>query len=303
MWGTMVWLNYNHLDYFRHVAREGGVAKAARRLRVAHPTVSAQVKALERALGERLFERRGRTLVLTEMGRIVQRYADEIFGLGAELVDTVKGRPTGRPARLVVGIADALPKAVARRLLEPALRGRERTLLVCREDRPERLFGELARHAVDLVLSDEPVTSTSGVRAFNHILGESPVGFFAPRKLASSLRRGFPTSLDGAPMVLPGENTALRRNLESWFESLAIRPDVRAEVEDSALLKVLASDGVGVFPGPAALEADIRAQYAAASIGTVEDVRERYYAVTIERRIRHPAVAEICATARREIFT
>lgn len=298
----MLRLNHNHLFYFSQVVREGGVARAARKLRVSHPTVSAQVKALERALGERLLARRGRRVVPTEMGAIVQRYADEIFALSGELLDTVRGRPTGRPARLVVGVADALHKTVGQRVLEPVLSGPGRVHLVVREDRPERLFAELARHALDLVLSDQPVAASSGVRAYNHLLGESGVTLFAPRKLAARLRRGFPSSLDGAPFVLPAENSTLRRDLEAWFERHGVRPDVRAEVEDSALLKVFAARGLGAFAGPTVLEAEIRRRHGVASVGRLEGLVERYYAVSVERRLAHPAVVALCTAARRELF-
>jgi len=199
----MEWLNYHHLLYFWTVAREGTVARAAGQLRLAQPTVSGQIRALEESLGEELFSRAGRHLVLTDVGRVVFRYADEIFGLGRELMDTLKDRPTGRPVRLVVGVADALSKQIAYRLLEPALSLPETVQVVCREDKPDRLLAELSVHNLDVVLSDSPMPAAVRVRAFNHLLGECGVTVFAAPKLASTLRRRFPASLDGATWLLP----------------------------------------------------------------------------------------------------
>ena len=298
----MDWLNYHHLLYFRTVAREGGVAQAAAKLHLTHPTVSAQVKELEAALGERLFDRRGRRLVLTEMGRVVYRYADEIFGLGHELMETVRGRPTGRPLRLVVGVADVVPKAVACRLLEPALRLAEPVRLVCREDKAELLAAELARHELDVVLTDAPLSPLAGVKAYSHLLGECGVTILAPSASAARLRRGFPGSLDGTPFLLPTEGTALRRSLDQWFDAQGIRPAVAIECEDSALLKAFAQRGAGAFAAPSVLADEVARQHGVRRIGEAGSVRERFYAVTVERRIRNPAVAAISQAAREEFF-
>lgn len=298
----MDWLNYHHLLYFWVVAREGSVTRAGQTLRLAPPTVSGQIHALEASLGEKLFERQGRRLVLTEIGRTVYRYADEIFALGRELVDTVKDRPTGRPMRLVVGIADVVPKLIAWRIVEPAFRQNTSVRLVCREDRPERLLADLTLHVLDVVITDSPVTPGSGVRAFNHLLGECGVTFFARSDLAARYRRGFPRSLDGAPMLLPGDQTSARRALEQWFSSTGVRPQVIGEFDDSALLKTFGQKGIGVFPGSSVIAHEIAHQYGVVPIGRTEDVRERYYAVTIERRLKHPAVVSICETARQETF-
>jgi LysR family transcriptional regulator, transcriptional activator of nhaA len=296
------WLNYHHLLYFRTVAREGGVAQAAAKLHLTHPTVSAQVKELEAALGEKLLERRGRSLVLTEMGRVVYRYADEIFGLGSELMETVRGRPSGRPLRLVVGVADVVPKAVACRLLEPALRLAEPVRLVCREDKAERLAADLARHDLDVVLTDAPLSPLVGVKAFSHLLGECGVTFFAPPASAARLRRRFPASLDGEPFLMPTEGTALRRSLDQWFEDAGVRPAVAIECEDSALLKAFAQRGAGAFAAPSAIADEVARQFGVRKVGSTDDIRERFYAVTVERRIRHPAVAAISQAAREEFL-
>lgn len=298
----MEWLNYHHLLYFWMVTREGGMAKAAARLRLSHPTVSGQVRALEEALGEKLFVKEGRRLVLTEMGRLVYGYADEIFTLGRELLDTVKGRPTGRPQRLVVGIAEIVPKLIAKRLLDPARALSPQVLLVCREDKTERLFGELAAHELDVVLSDTPLPPGSGVRAYNHLLGECGVTIFARKDLAERHRDGFPGSLEGAPMLLPTGSTSVRRSLDQWFDERGVRPAIVAEFDDSALLKVFGQDGMGLFPSPTAIEQEVCRQYGVVPVGRIAAVRERFYALSGERRIRHPAVSAICDAARAELF-
>jgi LysR family transcriptional activator of nhaA len=296
------WLNYHHLLYFYTVAREGSVTRAAQQLRLAQPTLSGQVRKLEQVLDEKLFERQGRNLVLTEMGQVVYRYADEIFTLGRELMDTLRGRPTRRPARLLVGISDAVPKLVSHRLLEAALGLPEPVQLVLREGKGDDLLAALSVQAFDLVITDAPVGPHLKVRAFNHLLGESGVGFFATAALARRYRRGFPKSLDGAPFVLPTENTALRRSLDEWFERTDVRPRVVAEVEDTALLKVFGQHGAGVFPAPDILAPEVRRQYRVQPVGPARGVKERFYAISVERRIKHPAVAAITTAARRELF-
>jgi len=298
----MQWLNYHHLLYFWLVAREGGLAPAAARLRLAHQTVSAQVHALEQALGDKLLERQGRRLVLTELGRVAYRYADEIFALGTELQETLRGRPSGRPLPLVVGIADAVPKLIARALLLPAQRLPEPVRLVCREGKPERLIGALALHELDVVLSDAPTLATGGVRAFPHLLGECAVALFATPSLARRMQRGFPHSLDGAPFALPTENTALRRLLDPWFAAHGIQPRVIAEFEDSALCKAFAQDGHAIFAAPEPIAAEVQRQYRVRHFATLPELRERFYAITVERRLRHPGVLAISASAREHLF-
>jgi LysR family transcriptional activator of nhaA len=300
----MDWLNYHHLQYFWLVVREGGVARAADKLRLSHPTVSTQVKQLERALGERLLEKKGRRLVLTEVGQIAYRYADEIFGLGRELIDTVKGRPGVGPLRLLVGVSQAMPKLVARRLLAPALtlKGLPPVRLVCLEDRSERLLAELAAMHLDLVLSDSSVPPGGPVRAFNHVLGECGVTVCGTKELAGQYRRNFPRSLDDAPLCLPSEGSNLRRALEQYFEQNELRPRLVGEFEDSALMKAFGQDGLGLFPVPSAIEDDVRRQHEVEIVGRIPEVRERFYAISVERRLRNPAVLAICETARKRVF-
>ncbi len=296
------WLNYHHLLYFWTVAKHGTIVRASKELRLAQPTISGQIRALEESLGERLFRRVGRNLVLTEAGRLVYRHADEIFKIGKELQDTLKGRPTGRPQKLHVGVADVLPKLIAYRLLAPALKMAEPVQIVCTEDRTDRLLAELAINGLDLVLADSPIGGPSRVRAYNHLLGECGVTFFGSIELARRLRRRFPASLDGAPVLLPTENTVLRRSLDQWFESENIRPRTVAEFEDSALMKAFGQEGEGVFAAPSAIEAEVGRQYKVKVVGRCDAIRERFYAITVERRIKNPATVAIAEAARSTLF-
>lgn len=299
----MEWLNYHHLLYFWTVVQEGGVARASTKLRLAQPTVSGQVRALEEALGEKLFQRVGRKLELTEVGQLVYRYADEIFSVGRELQDALKGRPTRRPQRLAVGVADVVPKLIAYRILEPALRLPEPVRLDCDEDAPDRLLAALSLHELDVVLSDTPAAGASArVRVYSHLLGECGVTFFAAPRLAATLRSDFPRSLTGAPFLMPRETTPLRRALQGWLEEQDARPNVVAEFKDSALLEAFGQAGAGVFAAPSAIEAEVRDQYGVQVLGRTESVRERFYVITVERRLRHPAVLALTQTARTALF-
>ena len=298
----MEWLNYHHLLYFWVVAREGGLVPAGKVLHLSHPTLSAQVHALEGRLGEKLFTKVGRRLVLSETGRVVFRYADEIFTLGREMVDTVKGRSTGQPLRLDVGIVDVVPKLVARRLLQPALSLAEPVRIVCSEGSYETLLADLALHTLDLVISDAPVPPGSSVRAFGHALGETGISFFGAKSLAQAYKRSFPRSLDGAPMLLPLEHLPLRRALNQWFDRHDIKPRVVAEFEDSALLKEFGAGGVGIFASPSVIEKDIIGQYDVGLLGRAEGIRERFYAISAERRMKHPAVVAISDAAKQDLF-
>jgi len=276
--------------------------RASAVLRLAQPTLSAQIRTLEDRLGEPLFERRGRGLVPTEAGRLAYRYAEEIFGLGSELLDVLRGRSAGRPGRLRVGVADAVPKLVAHRLLAPALVPAGSYRVVCHEDHAERLLARLALHELDVVLSDAPIGAQVKVRGFSHLLGESGITIFGAPRLAAAHRRAFPRALDGAPMLLPTDNTALRRALDPWFEARGIRPRVVAEFEDSALLKVFGQRGAGLFAGPSAIEPEIVAQYGVRVLGRLAGVTERFYAISAERRLTHPGVRAITERARSELF-
>jgi LysR family transcriptional activator of nhaA len=298
----MEWLNYHHLLYFWTVAREGSIVRAGEQLRLTQPTISGQVKALEDALGERLFDRQGRRLVLTEMGRVVYRYADEIFALGRELLDTINDRPTGRPYRLVVGVANNLPKMLVYRLLAPALSLPEGVRVICRDDYTDRLLAALSLHEVDVVLTDAPMGPGVSVRAFNHLLGECGVTFLGTPDLAARARRRFPASLDGMPVLLPTEGLNSRRSLDEWFGAHGVRPQVVAEFDDSAVLKAFGHAGAGIFPVPTVVEDDVRRQYGVRVVGRADDVRERFYAISVEKRLKHPAVVAMTQRARTDVF-
>jgi LysR family transcriptional regulator, transcriptional activator of nhaA len=299
----MEWLNYHHLLYFWMVAKEGSIVRASKELRLAHPTISGQIHRLEEVLGEKLFARRGRLLVLTDSGRLAFRYADEIFSLGREFVDTLKGRASGKPMRLVVGVADVLTPSLVRRFLEPAFRLGHPVRVICRADKSvEEFIAELALHRVDVVLADGPPGPGIAVRAFGHPLGECGTTFLAAPAVAAPLRRKFPASLDGAPFLLPGGPSMVRRALEQWFTSENISPNIVAECDDSALAKDFGEQGMGVFSIPSVIESEVLAHYKVRPVGRSAAVRQQFFAISVERRIKHPAVVAICESARQDIF-
>lgn len=296
------WLNYHHLHYFWMVAKEGGITAAAEKLHLAQPTLSSQIQKLEKSMGVKLFERVGRGLVLSDVGQTVFRYADEIFSLGRELTETIQGRPTQDVMRLVVGVPDVVPKLIVYHLLKPALALKERVQIVCYEGKLQDLLAELALHRLDIVLADIPLAPHLNVRAFNHVLGECGVSVLGTGEMAKPRRKDFPISLDQAPMLLPTQNTSLRRSLEQWFDNLGIQPQIRHEFEDSAVLKVFGQAGEGLIVSPTAIESDVAAQYGLKVVGRTEEVKERYYAISVERRLKHPAVVAICDAARTAFF-
>ncbi len=290
-------LNYHHLHYFWTVAREGSVAKACQVLHVAQPTISGQLRELEKSIGEPLFTRVGRGLRLTDTGVLIKNHCDVIFAAGHDLERALEGG-TLAVRRLTVGISDSLPKLMAERLLGPAL-GPD-TAMTCIENSPDRLFGELAVHQLDLVLSDVPMSMDLGIRARNHLLADSPVAIFAPAKHPhlAALKKDFPAALDGQSMVLPTPAAATRVALDEWLRERGVRVRVAAECQDGALIKSFGQAGAGCFPGTALIAQEIERMYDAVRIGTVELVRERFYAVTLERRSPHPGVAAILAKSR-----
>jgi len=280
--------------------QEGSVTAACVKLRLSPSTVSTQVGKLEDTLGGKLFRRVGRNLEPTELGHLVFRYANKIFSLGREMMDTVRGHPIIGPLSLKAGIVNVLPKLIARKLLEPALSLPERVHLVCHEDKEERLLAELAIHGLDVVLSDSPVRKGLSIKAYNHLLGECGVTFFAIEKLAIRFQPGFPASLDGATMLLPLNMTTLREGLERWFESLNLKPVIAAEFEDSALMKEFGQNGHGIFAVPSVIEKEVERQYDVRVVGRTNAVRERFYAISYERIIKHPAVTAITESARQD---
>lgn len=299
----MEWLNYHHLLYFWSVAKHGTVAKACEELRLAQPTISKQIGLLEDTLGEKLFVRTGRHLVLTEMGRIVFKHAEDIFSIGQDLLNTVKGRASSSQSRLNIGVVDVVPKLLATRLLDSAVRQSPGIRLICWEDKLDQLLADLAIHGLDLVIADTPAPPSIKVQAYNHLLGESGITFFAKSKLAVQYRRNFPQSLNGAPILLPTSNTVLRRLLDDWMVGQELVPTVVGEFEDSATLKAFGQAGHGLFPGPTALEKEICRQYQVQVVRRVDSVRQRFYAITVERRLKHPTVVALLNVARREVLS
>ncbi|MFM1897093.1 MAG: Transcriptional activator protein NhaR [Pseudomonadota bacterium] len=295
-------LNYNHLLYFWTVAKEGSIAKATQSLHLTPQTISGQLKLLEEAVGEPLFNRVGRGLTLTETGHIVFQYADEIFTLGAELSSRIK---TGRvivPAVLSVGIVNSIPKLVAARILQPVLKSQTPIRLVCREGNLETLLGELAVHQLDLVLSDRALTPGLHVKAFSHSLGSSETALFAHGRLARSFEKNFPHSLNDAAMLLPTADNPTRRGLSDWFTQQGLAPRIVAEFEDSALMKAFSVIYNGVFPSPLAISRDVEHMYGCKRIGHPIPVMENYFAISPERKLKHPAVLKIMESARAELF-
>lgn len=286
-------LNHRHLHYFWVVAKEGGISRAAARLGVAVQTISSQLKELEQTLGTALFTQEGRRLVLTEAGRTTLHYADQIFLLGAQLQETLQAQGETHRLRLTVGISDALPKLIAYRLLEAALHLPQGLRLICQEGEFDELLADLALHKLDVVLTDRPAGSRPNLRVFSHPVGECRIGFYATPALADRLGPGFPASLEGAPLLLPTRDTALRSRIDAWLSARNLHPDVVGEFEDSALLMTFGRSGLGLFPAPSLLAANLAEQFGAQAVGEMEDVREQYYAISNERRIRHPAVEAI----------
>lgn len=296
-------VNYKHLHYFWVVAKEGGIARASERLHLTPQTISGQLSLLEEYLGISLFSRVGRNLALTETGRLVLSYADEIFSLGGELEELVHQLPASLPQTLRVGVVDVVPKSIAHRILAPALKMPEPVRMICRESSLDTLLAELAVHRLDLVLADRPIPSNVSTRGFSHKLGECAVSFFATEKLKKNLKGDFPQCLDRAPLLLPSSDNQLRSGIDQWLDKHRIYPRVVAEFDDSALMKVFGQEDAGIFIAPAAIEAEVTTQYRATCIGRVNEVKERFYAISVERRVSHPVVATIMETARESLFS
>jgi LysR family transcriptional regulator, transcriptional activator of nhaA len=295
-------LNFHHLHLFRTVARAGTLARAAAELRLTEPTLSTQIKTLEQHFGQPLFTRTSRRLQLTDAGHTALRYADDIFSLSDELRRAMDGTPGDRPRRLLVGVADVVPKLIAYRLIEPALRMPEGITLSCTEDTPERLMAALSVHALDVLITDAPVTPAANIRAFNHVLGESGTTVFATPDLAARYRDGFPASLDNAPFLLPLHASTIRRALDSFFQQHDLRPAVTGEFADSALLKAFGQNGYGLLAAPTVLEAEIMQQHGLQIVGRLPEIKQQFYAISAERRMEHPAVTAIARAARSRLF-
>jgi LysR family transcriptional regulator, transcriptional activator of nhaA len=296
-------VNYKHLHYFWAVAREGGVARASERLHLTPQTISGQLSLLEEYLGVELFTRVGRNLELSETGRLALSYADEIFSLGGELEEVIRQLPAERPQLFRVGVVEVLPKSIAHRILQPALQMSDPVRMICREANLDTLLAELAVHRLDLVLADRPIPPTVSTRGFSHKLGECAVSFLATEKLLKQLEGDFPRCLDGAPLLLPSSGNQLRSGIDQWLDKHRVHPRMIAEFDDSALMKAFGREGAGIFIAPAAIEAEVTLQYQATAIGRVEEVKEQFYAISVERRVTHPVVSVMLETARESLFT
>lgn len=296
-------INYKHLHYFSEVAKTGSIARASEKLHLTPQTISGQLSLLEEHLGEALFSRVGRNLELTETGRLVLSYAEEIFSLGGELEEMLRNLPQGRPQVFKVGIVDVVPKSIAYRLLAPALQLPEAVRIICREGSVDSLLAELALHKVDLVIADGPIPSNINVHGFNHPLGDCGITFFATKKLARKLNKDFPQNLDKMPLLLPGEMTVVRSRLIEWLDNQHIYPRIVGEFDDSALMKAFGQTGTGVFIAPTPIAEEVKKQYGVVSIGETNEIREQFYAISVERKISHPAVAAITETAREWLFS
>ena len=299
----MNWLNYHHLYYFWMVAREGGISAASQKLRLAPSTLSAQIQQLEDSCGHALFHRTGRRLVLTDIGQMALEYADEIFGLGRELMDVFQGRSSDRVTRRIhIGVTDVVPKLVALRLLEPLLAMETKLHLVCRHDRTDRLLAELAIHHLDVVITDEPVGPDASVRVFNHQLGACGFHVFGKSPLVAGLVNAFPEGLHDQPFLMPSAGTRTRRRLDGWFEKHDVRPRVVGEFDDSALMKEFGQAGAGFFVSPSVISEDITRQYGVEDLGPLPELYEKYYVVSTERTLKHPGVVALTNEARTRVF-
>ncbi len=298
----MQWLNYQHLLYFWAVARRGSVTAAATELRLAVPTLSAQIRKLEESLGHKLLRRSGNRLVLTDAGVRMMPYAEEIFSLGQQVTELFQGSGYHTPLRLAVGSVDVLPRWLTYRLLEPALRQPQKFQIVFRKDRPERLMADLAAHELDIVFSDVPVIPTMRAQFFTHLFGESGTSFYAAPRIANLYPRNFPRCLEGAPVLLPGEQFSIGRSLDLWFESRKIRPRVIGRFDDFAMARVFAEAGEGILAAPWIIEPELESRYQMKRIGRVGSVRTQYYAISLQRKVQHPGIAAICEVGRPSLF-
>ena len=298
----MDWLNYHHLLYFWVVAKEGSIVNASRVLRLSSPTISGQIHELEATMGVKLFDRKGRGLELTEAGKTAFRYADSIFSLGAELLQTIRASPSGRPVTLVVGVSDVVAKSLVGRILAPAFALDPPVVVVCRSDRSlESFMTELASGALDAVIADRPERKEAA-RAFSHPLGSCGSLFVAAPSIADQMRGGFPRALTGLPFILPAFDTTLRKALEEWLFARGVEPVVVAELDDLALAHELGARGVGVFVVPDVVERETLARSDLRVVGRAEELRQHLYVISTERKIRHPAVVALCDVARATVF-
>lgn len=296
-------INLKHLRYFWAVASHGSITKASQALHLTPQTISGQLRDLEESIGEKLFGREGRNLVLTETGRMVFSYADEMFQLGIELQDVLDGQTFGIKVTVKFGVAMIVPKLLAYRVLEPVLQMNESTNLICHEAPLVDLLADMSIHKLDAVLSDCPINPSLNIRAYNHPLGGSGITFFSVPEHAKKLKKNFPENLHDFPFLMPSKSSSLRMNLENWFDQHAIKPRVVAEFEDRALMKAFGERGTGVFTSPQTMEEDVLEKYGVRVIGRTDEIQENFYLISPERRIRNPAVTAITEAARANLFS
>ena len=295
-------LNYKHLQYFWTVAHEGSIAKASKKLHITPQTISGQLSILEERIGNSLFEKAGRGLTMTETGRLVLRYADEIFDLGRELSDVLRGAPAVGASEFIVSSASALPKTIVYKIIEPALHLPHDVSLICREGPVESILAELAVHKVDMVLSDTPISANLSIKAYNHYLGESKLTVFSSPTKARSFKKNFPHSLHNAPLLLPTQQYAMRQDLDHWFQENKIFPSIRGQFDDSALIKSFGQSGLGIFIMPSVIADEVSKNFNVRPVGEIDGVTQKFYAISAERKVRHPAVSAICDNARQSLF-
>lgn len=292
-------MNHKHLFYFWKVAKAGSIARAAEAINVTPQTLSGQIGLLESNLGTELFARQGRSIVLTEAGKMALEYADELFALSAELEVMIKHHPKGRPSEFRVGVSDAVPKSLACTLLQPAIHGEQSTRIVCREWQLDRLLAQLAVHELDMVISDAPVPPGFSVRAYNHRLLDSGISFLAAKCLIAETPPKFPACLNELPLLLPGEDSTVRTNLLPWLERERIQARVVGVFDDTALMAAFGKAGVGAFPVPTIAEDEFLTSGELAVIGRTTDVQVSYFAISVERRLTHPSVLAVTQSAQR----
>jgi LysR family transcriptional activator of nhaA len=298
----MATLNFKHLRYFWMVAKSGSIAQASARLHVTPQSISTQIAELEAALDLRLFHRVGRGLQLTDAGRRIVGYADNIFELEEELLATARNGDPAVSLPFKVGIADSVPKSLSHRVLEPVLHMDGSVRLICREGRLDSLLGDLSVNRLDMVIADRPMPADIKVRAFNHLLGTSDLTVFGATRLLRTATGSFPLMLDNAPFLMPGAEVAIRSALERWFEDQRIAPRIVGEFDDGALMKAFAQGGAGFFVAPSALSNYVCHQYSVRAVGRIETIKEQLYAITTERRMQHPAAVLVRDAASRDVF-
>lgn len=295
-------INYKQLYYFWNVAKYGGITRAAEQLYLTPQTISGQISELESTLDIALFERNGRRLKLTPKGELALSHADEIFQIGKELEALMQGQQEENELIFRVGLSDVIPKSIAYRLLKPAIELPETTKLICFESKLELLFADLAIHKIDLVVSDRPMPSELGIKGFSHFLGESDMAFYGTPDLAKAIRPNFPESLSGAPLLLPGKESAMRSQLERWLSKYKLKPHIKAEFDDTALMKAFAEEGLGIFPAPAVIADEVARNHGVECIGTCQEIICRYYAISAQRKLSHTAVMAISEAAQNSLF-